>query len=303
MNNWIFIALLALINLLILGIWLGIVENIFFVSSKEKKYLQLNSLFISILSIWWVLALILASYPFISTWLKPDLPLITQELHSTSFFFFLSYIFASIFALRVIFKFPWHHISWIILVGYIILLLVEFTLGKTSLTLIIGQILILATIEELLKIAGWEGVFQKIRLLPSDIIPSALLVALGFSFVENIVYIIKTLENLVGIPSIFQEGFQVTLSRGLVGFITHMLFSGITAFFIFWALSLHKDKYKFLVILIGILLGVTLHFGYNTLLYYQQPIAVLFAILGGYFFLTFLFYHIDRLYISKNLRI
>ncbi len=301
MSDWIFVILLTGINVLILTIWLGIVQNIFFVSPDEKRYLQLNSIFIGIISMWWGLAIILASYPFISTLVNPDLPLITQELHNTSFFFFLAYILASILALRIVFKLSWHRISLFILIWYIILLITEFLVWKISTNIIIIQILILATIEELLKIVWWEGVFQKIRLLPSDIILSALLVALGFSFVENIIYIIKTLQGIMGIEKTLEEWFKITLSRGLVWFITHMLFSGITAFFIFLALS-HTKK-KLLLLLIGILLGVSLHFWYNALLYYQQAIAILLAVIGWYFFLAFLFYHIDRLYIPKNLRI
>ncbi len=252
---------------------------------------------------WGVLAIILASYPLISSLIRPDLPLITKQLHSASFFFFLTYILASIFALRFVFKFSWQRISVLILIGYIFLLLLEFFVSKASLDIIIIQILILATIEELLKITGWEWMFQKIRLLPSDIILSALLVALGFSFVENVIYIIKTVQHILGNQSVVQEGLKITFSRGLVGFITHMLFSWLTAFFIFLALSYSKQKQKIALVMIGIITGVVLHWGYNTLLYHQQAIAILLAVMGGYFFLAFLFYHIDRLYIPKNLRV
>jgi len=108
--------------------------------------------------------------------------------------------------------------------------------------------------------------------------------------VENLIYIYKALADSLA------QALGISLSRGLIGFINHLLFSGITALIIYFGLK--KKHISFGLVFAAVAVGIVFHFVYNSLILYRSPFAIALSLVFGYLFLSFLLYHIDRLYIN-----
>lgn len=155
---------------------------------------------------------------------------------------------------------------------------------------------IVASSEEGLKYLSSTQLYKKQHFMASDLILYALLVALGFAFFENIVYMLQSANIASSLTQQLANGTWILLSRGLIGFLVHMLFTGSIA-----ALSISAiQKWNRILILFGALfIGILLHMSYNILLHYHVTWIIIFYLIAWYFFLTRIFRKNKGIYIEK----
>ncbi len=159
----------------------------------------------------------------------------------------------------------------------------------------VALLLIGAYIEEFLKIISTETQIKKADFFSSDILTFSVLIALGFSIVENILY--------TGTNFFFGEGGSMGLVVGRWIFASglHFLATGIIALLLFKLYQNVKASElsvgaKLIRIVIGMLAGVMLHFCYNFCISQGRLRIYGIVVIGGFFLLSYLLFLSDRLY-------
>lgn len=184
--------------------------------------------------------------------------------------------------------------SWMIL-GILLGFFVFIGTGSLSISALASVTILLLSVmvEEYLKIGTSSLVFEKNGSMKSDLIFFSLLIATGFSFFENCYYLIDhvasiDLENLV-------------FWRGILSSLLHLFATGVIAL-IFFKGDLYGEqslRKSIVIILVGFLSGVLVHFLYD-LPFIPSFLIYGVVLIGGYFFLTYLFYLSDQLYLEKK---
>lgn len=181
-------------------------------------------------------------------------------------------------------------ILWIILLAWW-----YFILWATSIAPVIIYYLLVAASEEWLKRLSSLTLFRSYSFTKSDLILFALLVSLWFAFLENIIYMINYTQDISSIWSQLTWWTKVLISRWLVWFLVHMLFTWVIAYFSLYSIQA-KKSYRLLGALI---VGIGLHMSYNVLLYYNITVIIGLYLLLWYFGLSWLFYKSDGIYLQK----
>ena len=173
--------------------------------------------------------------------------------------------------------------------GYLIL-------GNITIAPIFVYYLLVAASEEGLKYLSSISLYKKRQFTPSDLILFAMLTALGFAFIENIIYMLQHTQSLGSIGAQLAWGTTILISRWFVWFLVHLLFTGTIAYLS--VLGLKRSNSLFW--LFGALIvGILLHMSYNILLHYNITFAILLYLLAGYFLLSWLFYKSDGVYLES----
>lgn len=142
--------------------------------------------------------------------------------------------------------------------------------------------------EEFIKnqLALW--IDTKAWKVDSDILLYHILIAIWFAFWENIVYVVGAISFSTFLWTIF-GGIWIVLMRWLIGFGAHTFYSSLIWMWnILWIFS---------ILLFGFL-AMIIHYGYDLWLYFDYKIIIPIFIIVIYFWLTFIFYKIDRLYVN-----
>jgi RsiW-degrading membrane proteinase PrsW (M82 family) len=124
----------------------------------------------------------------------------------------------------------------------------------------------------------------------------SILVALGFSIVENIFYLGQQVVGgeVVGM-------FSLVFGRGLFSSLLHLMATGVIALLLYKLYqrvvlqSLAPIK-KVLRVVVCMLVGVALHLGYNFAIGYAQFWVYVVVVIGGYFLLSYILFLSDSLY-------
>lgn len=147
----------------------------------------------------------------------------------------------------------------------------------------------LATIEEGSKFIATSISYMYGKVLRSDLILFGILVALWFSFVENIVYI-TTLTSTVF------DAVTLSISRWLTWFLFHCIFT--------WSICMivmHRKQWLLSYLLHlawGLSVWVALHVLYNILISQSFVVGFVLYTCVWYVLLTYFLYHSDRIYRS-----
>jgi RsiW-degrading membrane proteinase PrsW (M82 family) len=150
--------------------------------------------------------------------------------------------------------------------------------------------------EEFLKIGAAENAVSQTAFYSSDVLFFSLLVALGFSIVENIFYVGQQAwsgETAGMVSLVFGRGFFSSL--------LHMLATGVIALLLYKLYqrvvlqSLPAVK-KVVRVMLCMVAGVALHLGYNVAVEYAQFWVYVVVVLGGYFLLSYILFLSDSLY-------
>lgn len=153
--------------------------------------------------------------------------------------------------------------------------------------------------EEILKFSTWENVLQTYEKKESvgkkdfwNLIFFAILAGLGFSAVENILYVI--------VFAIWWDASMFILfSRSVSTTLLHIVATGLIAFFL---IKKDKNKLKYwLRCLIWILAWFWLHSLYNLSLNYGYKVLTILIIIICYFILSYLLVNSDLIY-KDNLK-
>ncbi len=130
----------------------------------------------------------------------------------------------------------------------------------------------------------------------TDLIIIALLVALGFTFMENNIYMLEYTKLLASPTEQLSGGVRSIFSRSIVWFLVHMLFTGSIA----RAYVRGRQQRNSIRITVAAALGISLHMLYNTLLHFNFSFVVILYIIASYFFLTRLLYASDGMYVERK---
>lgn len=163
-----------------------------------------------------------------------------------------------------------------------------------SLTPIIMYYILVAASEEGLKYLSGFWLFKQQWFSSSDLIIYSILVSLWFAFLENIIYMIQYTSSIQSIGSQLTTGTGILISRWLIWFLVHMLFTGTIAFGTLQYIQ-KKWRYRLPIAFIG---GILLHVIYNTMLYYNITLVVPLYMILWYFFLSWILYKSDGLYLK-----
>ena len=160
-------------------------------------------------------------------------------------------------------------------------------------------LLVAAYVEEFLKITAAQTQSDTTH-FNSDILTFALLIALGFSIVENLLYI------GLNFSSGEAGGFGLFVGRWIFASGVHILATGVIALLLFklyqsTQMFAHKSGItwtgKILArVILGMLAGVGLHFGYNFCIAQGWTRVYGIVVIGGFFLLSYLLFLSDRLY-------
>lgn len=147
--------------------------------------------------------------------------------------------------------------------------------------------------EEFLKIGATQNTLKKSDFYSSDLLSLSILIALGFSIVENILYLLQQTRGGEGAL------FTLLLGRGIFSSLIHLIATGTIALLLyklyqsvkFQALAPLK---KVVRVIFCMLAGVALHLAYNLLL--GQMWMYVIVVIGGYFLLSYILFLSDGLY-------
>ncbi len=139
--------------------------------------------------------------------------------------------------------------------------------------------LCIAWAEEFLKLSVWQSFFSQYKISKKDLLLFAILSAIGFSLIENVIYLFTN-------PNI-----GLAVSRSLTTVMMHIIFTGSIAYLI----STRQHKWRYVV---AFLLGMALHRSYNTFVNYNNSWFTALLILWGYFVVSYFLYKSDRLYLK-----
>jgi RsiW-degrading membrane proteinase PrsW (M82 family) len=279
-------TILAIVaSLIIIYIWIWILNTIF----SEKRIKRLISF--RILFTWIFLVAILFAYTYLAKRF-PSLSSLSFQIASVnvqSIFFFILYCAIFTILLTVIFKNRYNKILQTILVGAIFFLAIAYGGYVLGLSSVLIFFLVSAYAEEYLKYnAGNNLLYEEKRINTTDLILFCILIALGFSLVENILYIVVNLINHNDVNVL-----QMLVGRGIISALIHVVATGLIAFI---TISLKKRHNIILPTLVGIIAGFGLHSLYNIGLNFSLSYVTIPVIIIAFFLLTYLFFRSDSLY-------
>lgn len=160
---------------------------------------------------------------------------------------------------------------------------------------IVAYVLISVYAEEYMKIHASSALAHKTwwsKYIGRDLIFFALLMGLGFSFIEHIAYLIHHISTQ------WETMRGMHIARGLLTTAIHMVGSGIIAYS---ALKFHTraNLYRQGTI-VGIIIAVWLHMTYNLSIHFWRTILTITIGISCYYILSFLLYQTNILYENKK---
>jgi RsiW-degrading membrane proteinase PrsW (M82 family) len=278
------IGMLIIMIFLTAKIWLWIYRNAFWIQVNRKI------IFIS-LFFWGIAAWTILMFPKIMNyfWIES---FTDQEFTWKTMFIFLGYVNVLMLAVNLILRsFSLRQIvNLIVLNLYFILffwVFKNFNIEAFTLSVLLYYLFV-AYGEETVKNQLAFSITNKVWQLESDLLLYHILIAIGFAFWENIVYLLGAVSFETFITTLIW-GLWIVVLRWLLGFWAHTFYSSLIWMWnILWVLSI------FLFILISILV----HYGYDVALYFGYKIIIPIFILVMYFWISYIFYKIDRLYVE-----
>lgn len=278
---------------IILIIWIFFTAKLWFWIYKTAFNIQQQKkiIFLS-LFVWGIAAWSILLFPKISAffWLESFTNFTFSVKTALIFMGYLNLI--SILAILLFWKFSKKQFLNLFVFNVYFLLL-YFILSKLNIERGIINIMLyylfVAFWEELVKNQLAFSLNNKFWVLPSDLMLYHILVAIGFAFWENIVYLIWVIWFQTFILTLFWW-LWIVITRWLIWFWAHTFYS-----WLIWFGNLLSVIWLFFFILLGILI----HYGYNLSIYFGYKIVIPIFLILIYFWISWLFYKIDRLYIES----
>jgi hypothetical protein len=155
--------------------------------------------------------------------------------------------------------------------------------------------------EEFLKIGATENAVSKTAFYSSDVLFFSVLVALGFSIVENIFYVGQQALEALGKEEEMAGMVSLVLGRGMFSSLLHILTTGVIALLLYKVyqrvvLQALPAVQKVWRVVGCMVVGVALHLGYNLAVEYSQFWVYVVVVIGGYFLLSYVLFLSDSLY-------
>jgi len=283
---WGILASLILIFFIYLTakIWIWIYKNAFWIQNYKKL------IFIS-LFIWWIAAGSILLFPKICSyfWLETFTSYYFSWKTLWIFMFYLNLLL--VITSLLFWKFSKQQfLNLLIFNTYFIILYTFFSklwLDQNILNVILYYLFV-AYWEELVKNQLAFSMYNKTKKVESDLLLYHILAAIWFAFWENIVYLTWIIWFQTFLATLL-GWIWIVITRWIIWFGAHTFYSSmIWMWNILWFLS----------ILFFILLGMLIHYGYDLSLYFQYKWIIPIFIIIIYFWISWVFYKIDRLYLE-----
>lgn len=180
------------------------------------------------------------------------------------------------------------------IIGIWALLFVGIHLGWIFLGLnsMILYYIISAYAEEYMKYSGSSIVFREHQSIPSSLIFFCVLMGLGFSLVENIVYLVSVILHHQDI-----NFAAFLLWRWLISALVHVTATSTIGYLSF---KLPKSLRLFVITVIGLVSWVLLHTTYNLSLYYSLSYLTIPLVIILFFLMSFFLFQSDILYLPAD---
>ena len=287
------IAGAIIICILLWYFWIWLIQHIF---AKQQKKFSRKLFWTSFLLVWSLLA-----FNFIIKEIFPELEAIQYGAMSLSRWrLFLLYC-GLIFLFLIFLNWNWKkkQIWFLFLIWMILFAVVGFFWVKIWISASVIYYFVLAYSEEFLKIGATENEVSKTDFYSSDLLFFSIFIALGFSIIENIVYLWM---------EIFTEGewiWWMIFGRWIFTSLLHFIATGIIALLLY---KLYQQQYlkdlnvwqKICRIVVAILIWVLIHRWYNLSVQHMNLLIYIVLVFGGYFLLTYLLFLSDSLYRQKK---
>lgn len=277
------LAILASLIIIYIRIW---ILNTIFSEQKIKRVISFKILFtgVFLVGILFAYTYLTKRFPSLSTYY-----LLPTTTSSQSTIFFVIYCTIFVILLTLIFRNRYNKILQTILIGTLFFLAIAYGSYILGLSSVLIFFLVSAYAEEYLKYnAGNNLLYEEKRINTTDLILFCILIALGFSLVENILYIVVNLLNHNDVNVL-----QMLVGRGIISALIHVVATGLIAFI---TIRFKKQHNIIIPTLIGILSGFGLHSLYNIGLNYSLSYVTIPVIMIAFFLLTYLFFRSDSLY-------
>lgn len=272
-----------LITCLIGYFWLRLLQHIFL---QDKKKFGVK------MAIW---SLILVGSLYLFSWIVSSQGLTVESGISrvSSFILYVSLLF-----LFFIFRNKQQrnqHLRFLALI-WVVLLAIVGILGLQYGLQWVLLLMIWAYVEEFLKITTSEIEVKKSDFYSSDVLIFSVLVAGGFSVVENVLYFFQ---------KIFLDWWEwlvaMLFGRWIFSSGLHFLATGVIALTLFKLYQNTKVAnlplwQKILRVILCMIIGVSLHFLYNFSISVGRSRVYVIVLIWGYFLLSYLMFLSDRLY-------
>lgn len=265
-----------LINLLALNFRLWLFQSIF--HRKQRK----RTIFVLVLVMWIISACAMLAYPLLLEYVNVT-TFSAESLSRQNIALLISYV-GIIWLLLALFgkKLSLGHKLFIRSSAFLTLA-VGIAIWAIALPVwVILYFLCVAWAEEFLKLSVGQSFFAQYNISKKDLLLFAILSAIGFALIENIIYVF------------YNPTVGLAISRSLTTVVMHILFTGTMAYII--AARSGKNRWRYIL---AFLIGMALHRGYNTVINYQTPRMTAIIIILGYFIVSYFLYKSDRLYLGK----
>ena len=281
------------ISLIILNIWLWLFDNIFQLEKNKIKIITIT------IFMWLISGLSIIMFPKLVSsmgYINLDFTQQTDNFSQQIRYFWIYLSCLIIFFKLLISRFKTSKELLINFILFSIIFGLIWFFGQNNITeTALKYYIFVALWEEFIKFFLWMSFYEKYKITDSDIIIFSILSALWFAFIENFVYVLSALSNYNWLVQWLFWGISILISRWLIWFIVHTIFT-----WNIWLLNLKWLKSNFVIwASIGIFLGVWMHYGYNLLLHNWYKSVILWALIFGYFWISFLFYNSDRIFVKE----
>lgn len=282
MSTYLAIWILIICIFLTARVWLWVYKNAFWIQINKKI------IFIS-LFVWWIAASSILFFPKIM-WYFQISTFTNWKYTRDVMLIFMWYLNLLIILLNIFMK--WFSKIWFfnLIIFNIYFVICFLILRQLNLDLYVSNImfyyLFVAYWEEFIKNQLALGIDTKVWKVSSDILLYHILIAIWFAFWENIIYLIWAIWTSTFLWAIF-GWLWVVIMRWVVGFGAHTFYSSLIWMWnILWLFS----------ILMFTISAIFIHYIYDLGLYFGYKIIIPIFIIIIYFWLSFIFYKIDRMY-------
>ena len=225
----------AIASIIIIYIWIRIVNTIF--SEKKLKKTFSRRVIVS--------AIVIVGVLFVYTYFGSRIGSFAQfqlqgtNITTVSIAIFIAYCVICSSILTLLYQNRYNKILQVVLIGTVCFISIGYGTYLLGVNAVLVYTLISAYAEEYLKYTtGNNLLFEEKRKNQTDLILFCILIGLGFSFVENLLYISVSLLN-------HQQGsiMSMVVGRGLVSSLIHVVSTGLIAF-----ISISMKKMNTLII-------------------------------------------------------
>ena len=264
--------------------WLWLYRNAFWIQINKKI------IFIT-LFVGWIAAWSILLFPKIAEYFH-FLSFTNNDYNYKVLFTFMFYVNILILILNLILrKFSFQQlfnlVSFDIFFVILFFILWKFNLG-IEIQSIVYYYLFVAYGEEFIKSQLAFSINNKIGELKSDLLLYHILVAIGFAFWENIVYLTWWITWTTFL-TVLAWWIWIVIMRWVLGFWAHTFYSSMV-----WMWNI---LWSFLIF-VWILFAMWIHYAYDMSLYFDYKIVIPIFVVVMYAWISYIFYKLDRIYVD-----